>query len=137
MDNALSIRRAIAGDAELITLLLRELAEYERLTDKFFLTADTVVRDFFGPEPSVYCDLAFVSEVPVGLMTWYWTYTTFGASRGLYLEDIYVREQVRGQDHGRALFAHLANRAIAYGATHLKWAVLNWNTPSIGFYESL
>src|SRR5258706_16235386 len=137
MKDRLTIRRAVAGDGELIFTLLHELAVYERLTDRFFLTQEVISRDFLGPSPAVFCDLAFLSGEPIGLVTWYWTYTTFGSARGLYLEDIYVREQRRGLGLGKALMAHLAKQALANGASHIKWAVLNWNEPSIRFYENL
>jgi GNAT superfamily N-acetyltransferase len=137
MAESLTIRRSRAGDGELILVLLRELSEYERLTAKFFLTLETIERDFLGPEGAVFCDLAFAGDEPVGLMTWYWTYNTFAAGRGVYLEDIYVRERHRGHGYGKALLAHLAKQALAGGACQLKWSVLNWNAPSIDFYESL
>jgi GNAT superfamily N-acetyltransferase len=137
MADSLTIRRSKAGDGNLVLVLLRELSEYERLTAKFFLTVETIERDFLGPAAAVICDLAFAGDEPVGLMTWYWTYNTFAAGRGVYLEDIYVRERHRGRGYGKALLAHLARQALAGGACQLKWSVLNWNAPSIGFYDSL
>jgi GNAT superfamily N-acetyltransferase len=133
----LTIRRAVAGDTNLVLTLLRELAEYERLTEKFFLTPETVSRDFLGSGAAVFCDLASVEDEPVGLATWYWTYATFASARGLYLEDLYVREKWRGHGFGKTLMAHLAHQAMQHGANHIKWSVLNWNEPSIEFYEGI
>lgn len=133
----LTIRRAVPGDEDLIFTLLMELAEYEKLTHAFRLTKAIITRDFFGSAPAAFCDLAYALGKPVGLATWYWTYTTFGASRGLYLEDLYVRAQNRGAGYGKALLAHLAKEAVAHGAIRIEWSVLNWNKPSIDFYESL
>ena len=133
----LTIRRAVPGDEELILTLLFELAEYEKLTHAFRLTKAIVTRDFFGPAPAAFCDLGFAGDKPVGLATWYWIYTTFGASRGLYLEDLYVRAGQRGSGYGKSLLAHLAKEALAHGATRVQWAVLDWNKPSIDFYERL
>jgi len=133
----LTIRRAVPGDEELILTLLLELAEYEKLTQAFHLTKDIIARDFFGPSPAAFCDLAYEDGKPVGLATWYWVYATFAASRGIYLEDLYVREKHRGSGYGKALLAHLAKQALARGAVRVEWSVLNWNKPSIEFYERL
>lgn len=133
----LMIRRAVAGDEDLIFTLLFELAEYEKLTHAFMLTKEVIARDFFGPAPAAYCDLAYAGNAPVGLATWYWIYTTFAAARGIYLEDLYVREAFRGLGYGKALLAHLARTAVDSGAVRVDWSVLNWNKPSIEFYESI
>ncbi|HEY2009659.1 MAG TPA: GNAT family N-acetyltransferase [Rhizomicrobium sp.] len=129
-----SIRAAIASDSPLIVSLLRELAEYEKLLDRFFLTEEQVGRDMLGA--ACHCDLGFVRSQAVGLVSWYWTYKSFGARRGLFIEDLYVRPQFRGQGLGKALLAHLAARARDAGG-FLEWQVLDWNTPSIEFYKSL
>lgn len=117
--------------------LLLELAEYEKLVPMFRLTKEKIARDFFGTPALAYCDLAYVGERPVGLATWYWTYASFAAVRGLYLEDLYVRVDQRGQGFGKSLLAHLAKVAVKEGAGRIEWSVLNWNKPSIDFYESL
>ena len=132
-----SIRRATAGDEDLVLTLLYELAEYEKLTHAFKLTKATLARDFFGPAPLAFCDLAYRDREPVGLATWYWTYASFAAARGLYLEDLYVRPSMRGHGFGKALLALLAKEARASGAVRVEWSVLNWNKPSIEFYERL
>ena len=134
----MTIRRAGPNDVDLIFTLLMELAEYEKLTHVFALTKAIIARDFLEPNAPVICDLAYEREnEPVGLATWYWTYTTFAATRGIYLEDLYVRERARGRGHGKALLAHLAREAVKHGASRVEWSVLNWNKPSIDFYDSL
>lgn len=133
----LTIRRAVLGDEDLVLALLRELAEYEKLTHAFHLTKEIIARDFLGPAPAVVCDLAYAGGKPVGLAVWYWIYTTFAAARGIFLEDLYVRTENRGAGYGKKLLAHLAKEAVAHGAVRVEWSVLNWNTPSIAFYESL
>lgn len=133
----IEIRRAKTGDEAVIVDLLRELAEYERLSHKFCLTAAAVTRDFFGAAPRIVCDVAFVGGQPAGVMTWYSTYSSFGAARGIYLEDFYVRPAWRGRGIGRSLVADLARHALRDGALKIEWAVLTWNKPSIAFYENL
>src|ERR1700744_2413047 len=127
----LSIRAAIASDSHLIVSLLRELADYEKHLDRFLLTEEQVKRDMLGQ--ACHCDLAFVGGEAVGLVSWFWTYKSFGACRGLFIEDLYVRPQFRGKGWGKALLAHLAARAREAGG-FMEWQVLDWNTPSIDFY---
>jgi diamine N-acetyltransferase len=133
----LSIRRAKAGDEDLILTLLYELAEYEKLTHAFKLTKAVIARDFFAATPLAHCDLAYCEGEPVGLATWYWTYASFAAARGIYLEDLYVRAAMRGRGFGKALLALLAKEARDAGAVRVEWSVLNWNKPSIDFYEGI
>ena len=94
-----------------IVCLLRELADYEKLHDRFSLTEDAVTRDMMGA--ACHCDLAFVGDEAAGLASWYWTYDSFRAARGLFIEDLYVRPAFRGQGLGKALLAHLAGKARA------------------------
>jgi GNAT superfamily N-acetyltransferase len=114
--------------------LLRELAAYEKLLDRFHLTEAVVTRDMLGE----FCrsDLAWVGNGACGIVTWYWTYKSFAARRGLFVEDLYVRPDYRGHGYGRALLTHLAVKAHKAGG-FLEWQVLDWNAPSIAFYKSL
>ena len=137
MKSAIAIRPAKAGDEDLILSLLHELAVYEKLTDKFRITRDVIVRDYLRAQPLLECDLGFEGDKPVGVATWYWTYGSFAAQRGIFLEDLFVRPEFRGRGYGKALLAGLAKRAVQAGAGHVEWSVLDWNKPSIDFYESL
>jgi GNAT superfamily N-acetyltransferase len=129
-----AIRAALPADANLIVCLLRELADYEKLHDGFSLAEDAVTRDMMGA--ACHCDLVFVGDEAAGLACWYWTYKSFRARRGLFIEDLYVRPPFRGRGLGKALLAHLAGKARAADG-FLEWQVLDWNTPSIEFYKSL
>ena len=132
-----SIRRAVRGDEGVVLTLLRDLAEYEKLLDKFHITAEVIARDYFGAQPLLNCDLAFEGDKPVGCATWYWTYHSFAARRGIFLEDLFVRPQTRGKGYGKALLSHLARSALEAGGGQVEWEVLDWNQPSIDFYESI
>ena len=117
--------------------LLRELAEYEKLVPIFAMTEISIARDFFGASPACACHLAFEKGQPVGIATWYWTFSSFRSVRGIYLEDLYVRDSVRGRGYGKALLAQLARTARTNGGAYVSWSVLDWNKPSIKFYERL
>ena len=129
-----ALRAAVAADAPAIVALLGELATYEKLQDRFALTEADVRRDMLGA--ACHCDLAVAGGAVIGLVSWYWTYKSFRARRGLFVEDLYVRPDFRGRGFGRALLAHVAAKARAAGG-FLEWQVLDWNAPSIAFYKSL
>jgi len=128
------IRVAAPSDAPAIVSLLRELADYEKLLDHFTLTQEEAARDMAGG--ACHCDLAFLGGEAIGIATWYWTYKSFRARRGLFVEDLFVRPAVRSRGLGKALLVHLAAKARAAGG-FLEWQVLDWNAPSIAFYKSL
>jgi GNAT superfamily N-acetyltransferase len=128
------LRAATPADAPVIVALLAELAAYEKLQDRFALSEEAVRRDMLGT--ACHCDLAFAGSEAAGIATWFWTYKSFGAARGLYVEDLYVKPHYRGQGLGRQLLACLAGRARQANG-FLEWRVLDWNAPAIAFYESL
>ena len=129
-----SLRAANAADAPLVVSLLRELADYENLLDRFFLTEEQVGRDMLGQ--ACHTELAFAGHEPAGIATWFWSYNSFRPARALYVEDLYVRPDFRGRGVGRGLLAKLGRKAHDAGG-YLQWQVLDWNTPSIEFYKSL
>jgi GNAT superfamily N-acetyltransferase len=133
----LDIRPAERADAALIFDFVRKLAEYERLLHAVVATEADVVRDLFGPNPRVFCDLAFWDGAPAGFALWFHNYSTFRGRHGLYLEDLFVEPAYRGRGIGKALLRHLAQRCQAEGFARLEWQVLDWNAPSIAFYKSL
>jgi len=132
-----SIRKARPGDEDIILALLYELAQYEKLTDKFKITHEIITRDYLCEHPPIQSDLIFEDDKPAGVATWYWVYLSFAASRGIYLEDLFVRSQFRKRGYGKALIANLAKQAIMADAGSVEWVVLDWNKPSIKFYESI
>ncbi|HJW39640.1 MAG TPA: GNAT family N-acetyltransferase [Rhizomicrobium sp.] len=133
----IEIRRARPGEENVVFSLLRELAEYEKLLDVFKITPEIVVRDYLCDQPLLYCDLLLDGGTAAGMASWYWTYSSFAARRSIYLEDLFVRPDFRGRGHGKALLVHLARTAVAAGAQRVGWDVLDWNKPSIEFYDSL
>lgn len=131
------VRPALPSDAPTILALVQELAEYERLAHAVVATLADVERTLFGPEPEARVLIAEQDGEAVGFALSFFTYSTFLARRGVWLEDLYVRSTFRGRGHGRALLAHLAAECRERGYGRLEWSVLKWNAPSIAFYESL
>jgi len=132
-----SIRRAHSGDESTVLSLLHALADYEKLLDRFHITEEVIRRDYLGARPLMNCDIAFEGDAPVGIATWYWTYHSFAARRGIFLEDLFVKPETRGKGYGKSLLSHLARNALEAGGGQVEWEVLDWNEPSIAFYESI
>jgi GNAT superfamily N-acetyltransferase len=133
----LAIRPAVSADASLISSFIRELAEYEKLLDEVVAVESDIAAALFSQTPHVFCDIAEWDGAAAGFALWFYNFSTFQGAHGIYLEDLFVRPQFRGQGIGKALLANLARRAIAQGCGRLDWAVLDWNAPSIRFYASL
>ncbi len=134
---SVSVRPATPSDASLIHQFIRDLAEYEKLLDAVEATeADTAAAPF-GETPRAFADIAQIDGQPVGFALWFYNYSTFVGRHGIYLEDLFVRPAARGSGAGKALLAHLAKRCVAEGLGRLEWSVLDWNAPSIAFYDSL
>jgi GNAT superfamily N-acetyltransferase len=134
---SLTIRRAHSDEAGLVYSLVRELAEYEKLLHEVDATEADIAAALFGDNPRLFCEIAEWQGEPAGFAVWFFNFSTFSGSSGIYLEDLFVRPALRGNGIGKALLAHLANECVANGWSRLQWAVLDWNKPSIEFYKSL
>lgn len=132
-----TIRFAAADDSALILQFIRELAEYERLVEEVLATEETVRDSLFGEKRFAEVLLADVDGEPSGFAIFFHNFSTFLARPGLYLEDIYVRPELRGRGVGKALMSNLARIAMERNCERIEWAVLNWNEPAIGFYRRL
>jgi len=139
MNSPISIRPAVHRDAALIVDFIRSLAEYERLAHEFEATKERIEATLFpeASEPAARCVLAFAGAEAAGFAIYFHNFSTFLAKPGLYLEDLFVKPAFRGRGIGRALFLHLACVAREHGCGRMEWAVLDWNTPAIGFYQSI
>ena len=134
---SLIIRRACPDEAGLVLSLVRELAEYEKLSHEVEATEQMIAAALFGPNPRLFCDIAEWNGEVAGFAVWFVNFSTFSGRSGIYLEDLFVRPALRGKGIGKSLLAHLARECVANGWSRLQWAVLDWNTPSIDFYKSL
>ena len=133
----LQLRPAQPTDAGLILALVRELAEYEREPEAVKATEQDILRDGFGSAPRFQCVIAEWDGSPAGFALFFYNYSTWEGRAGLYLEDLYVRPPFRKRGIGKALFRHLAQRAVDENLSRLVWQVLEWNRPAIEFYESI
>lgn len=156
MNSRFSLRPAAPADVPGIVDLMRQLAEYEGLTDVFAATHASLHAALFGPAPMAEClvavqtspspadggsdgdpGTAFANGGLLAYALWFQNYSTFLCKPGLYLEDVYVRADARQQGIGRALLQRLAQIAVQQGCGRFEWTVLDWNQPAIGFYQAL
>lgn len=133
----LDIRRATPADVPTILALIRELADFERLSHECVATEESLLQELFAEQPGAEVVIARVGAEVVGFALYFQNFSTFLARRGLYLEDLYVRPQFRGQGHGEQLLRYLARICVERGYGRLEWSVLDWNQRAIDFYKSL
>lgn len=133
----LSIRPATRTDLPLIAQFIRDLAEYEKLSDAVRFDEAVMGEKLFGPRPFAEVVIGEVDGEAQGFALFFHNFSTFEGLPGIYLEDLFVRPEARGAGLGKALLAHLAALAVERGCARLEWSVLDWNAPAIGFYEKL
>ncbi len=133
----LDIRPATPARVPALVTLIQALAAYEQLSHEVTGTADDLAAALFGPRPYAEAALAWVDDQPVGMVLFFYNFSTFLMKPGLYLEDIFVQPDHRGQGIGKALLVYLGKLALARGCGRLDWSVLDWNTPAIEFYQRM
>ena len=137
MNNSFEIRTATEADIPVILSLIRELAEYEREPNAVIANEAGLREVLFGAKPSAEVLLALEGGEPVGFAVYFHNFSTWLGRPGLYLEDLFVRPNLRGKGYGRALLERLARIAHDRGCGRMEWAVLDWNEPAIQFYKKL
>jgi GNAT superfamily N-acetyltransferase len=133
----LQLRPAVRDDVPTILRFIRELAEYEREPDAVVATEADLLRDGFGERPFFRVLIAEHDGEAAGFAFYFFQYSTWTGTPVLYLEDLYVTPRHRKHGIGKALMRRLAREAVDAGCKRFQWAVLDWNTPAIGFYEAL
>ncbi|MFK0022909.1 GNAT family N-acetyltransferase [Streptomyces sp. NPDC090798] len=131
------IRTATPDDIPAIHAMVRELAEYEKVPDEAKASRQQLHEALFGKRPAAFAHIAEAAGEPVGFALWVLNFSTWRGVHGIYLEDLYVRPRARGGGHGKALLTELARICAERGYERLEWSVLNWNRPSIEFFEAL
>ena len=131
------IRPATPADLATIAMLIRALADYERLAHAVELSERDLHDHLFGPRPFAEVLIAEDDGRSVGFALFFHNYSTFRTKPGIYLEDLFVLPEYRGRGHGKALFLAVAKLAVRRGCGRFEWAVLDWNEPAVGFYKAL
>ncbi|WP_159940690.1 GNAT family N-acetyltransferase [Nocardiopsis sp. FR6] len=132
------IRPALPDDVPVIHAMIGELAEYEKEPEAVVATERDLREALFGPQPAVFAHVAEEDgSGVVGFALWFRNYSTWTGRHGVYLEDLFVRPEARGSGHGLALLRALARICVERGYRRLEWSVLDWNEPSIRFYQAL
>ena len=134
---ATTIRPATRADVGTILTFIRALAAYEREPDAVSATEEDLLRHGFGDRPYYECLIAEEDAVAAGFALYFFDYSTWLGRPGLYLEDLFVHPEFRGQGIGKALLERVAAIALEKGCARLKWEVLDWNTPAIDFYTAM
>ncbi|MBA7575556.1 hypothetical protein ES708_17386 [subsurface metagenome] len=132
-----TIRHAEENDASLILWFIKGLAEYEKLSHEVVATEENLREYLFGPRPMAEVVIGEYRSEPVGFALFFYNFSTFLGKPGIYLEDLYVIPEKRGMGFGKSLLSYLAKLAVERNCGRLEWAVLDWNEPSIKFYESI
>jgi GNAT superfamily N-acetyltransferase len=130
-------RQATEADVSLIFGYIKKLAEYEKLLHEVVATEDNIRQSLFCADPKAFCVLAEQGETPVGFAICFYNYSTFQGKPGIYIEDIFVEPEFRGQGVGKRFFNYLAKKALEEDCGRIQWWVLDWNEPSIYFYKKL
>jgi GNAT superfamily N-acetyltransferase len=128
------LRTAEPSDLPEIASLIRELADYEEMTDEVVWELPQLERELFGPDPAAHVLLAVADEGTVaGMALWFRTFSTFMGRSGIWLEDLFVRPEYRRHGYGVALIREL--RTMTAG--RVEWVVLDWNSSARTFYDGL
>ena len=132
----IDIREAQKGDCALILQFIKDLAEYEQALDEVKTSELDLTQALFGDHPRAFALICSVDGSPAGFALYFFNYSTWTGKYGLFLEDLYISPAHRGSGAGKALLKHLANLALENDCGRFEWNVLDWNVPSIKFYES-
>jgi len=131
------IEKGSVKDVPVILEMIRGLAEYEKLAEYCVATEDKLRETLFGPRPFAETLLVWEDRVCSGFALFFMSYSTFLAQPGIYLEDLFVKPGARGRGLGKALLVELGKIARERNCGRMEWSVLDWNEPSIRFYQSL
>ena len=134
---SIGIRDAVPADAPAILMLIKELADYEKLLDEVVATEENVIATLFCDAPKAFCLIAERNGEVAGFALYFFNFSTFLGRHGIYLEDLFVKPGERGGGIGKLLLSRLAAIAVEKGCGRLEWTVLDWNEPAIKFYRSI
>ena len=134
-DTKIEIKPAIESDIPLILSLIKDLADYEKLSHEVAATEPILRESLFGEHPYAEVGIGYYDSIPAGYTLFFHSFSTFTGRPGLYIEDIFVKAAYRGKGVGKALFLHVAGLAQDRNCKRLEYSVLTWNQPALNFYE--
>ncbi len=137
MPRAFDIKLATIEDVPLILNFIKELAEYEKVAHEVVATQETLRETLFGENPHAEVIIGHLNETPVAFALFFHNFSTFLGKPGIYLEDLFVRPEARGNGIGQKMLAYLAKLAKDRHCSHMRWCVLDWNESAIGFYKRM
>ena len=135
--NNFIIRQAVENDVATILALIKDLAEYENLSHEVAATEDDIRQSLFGDRPVAEALIGEHEGVPISFALFFYNFSTFLGKPGIYLEDLYVKSDFRGNGFGRKMLAHIAGLAKERNCGRFEWSVLDWNAPAIRTYDRL
>ena len=131
------LREATEADVPLILSFIRELAEYEKLAHEVVATEDVLRESLFGDRKIAEVILGYYQNESVSFALFFHNFSTFLGQPGIYLEDLYVKPEMRGKGLGKSMLAYLASLARERNCGRFEWWVLDWNEPALKFYRSM
>ena len=131
----MDIRKGKPEDMESVLALIQELAIFEKEPDAVLITEEDLIRDGFGENPLFHVFVADVDKEIVGIALYYYRYSTW-KGKTIHLEDLIVKEKMRGTGLGSALYSEIIKQGKKENVRRIEWNVLNWNTPAVNFYEN-
>ncbi|MCH7673295.1 MAG: GNAT family N-acetyltransferase [Proteobacteria bacterium] len=132
-----SIRNSNADDCPLILQFIKDLAEFEKLSHEVVATPQILQESLFGERPYAEVLIGEYRAAPVAYALYFHNLSTFTGRPGIYLEDLYVRPEMRGKGFGKSMLSYIAKLAVERNCTRVEWSVLDWNQPAIQFYRSI
>ncbi len=137
MSKQIQIRDAKKSDAPTILQFITELAIYEKEPDAVKTDEQAIIKTLFSEGATAHSVICLEGDEPIGFAVYFYNYSTWLGKNGLYLEDLYVSPDSRGNGAGKLIMKHLANKAIKHDCGRFEWVVLDWNQPAIDFYNSI
>ncbi len=137
MPDSWVIRKGQKEDIPLLLSFIKQLAQYEELPDKVVASEELLADQLFKDPKTAHFLIAEIDQKPVGYALYFYTFSTYLGKKGLYLEDLFIKPEVRGKGYGFKLFKHIAEIANREQCGRMEWSVVNWNEAAIGFYQKL
>lgn len=130
----LQFREAVEKDISLILKFIKELADYEKLLDDV-TNNEKLIKEWLFDKKIARTVFLVLDDKEIGFFIYFYNYSTFTGKAGIYLEDLFIKEEYRGKGYGRKVFEYLENKALEEGCGRMEWVCLNWNKDSIEFYK--